>query len=365
MGEIMAALSKSDLEAKLGNPAEFVITNDNRHLVTQWAVASGKDPLDIHNRTNVELANLYHAEGGQATDAGKMAADMFCKITSALMPFMGAPIPVDMDALRAIVADEVKTALASLPSHKLDVTGPKGTVTLEGAMHALTPKVIKVAALGDNIMLVGPAGCGKTTIGTHTAKALQLPFYITSTINDPHELLGFVDGHGKYHDTPFRNAFEHGGVWIADEIDAWDAGALLAANAALANGFANFPDNHLPVHMHADFRMIATANTFGNGADRVYVGRNELDAASLDRFATINVDYDSTLESLFANGNEVWLKRVLEIRAAVVAKKIRHVVSSRAILKGARALAAGLDRDDVEEFYVFKGMSKSDRDKIQ
>lgn len=359
----MSALSKQDLEAKLGNASSFVITNENRHLVTQWAVASGKDPLDVHNRTNVELANMYHAEAGQATDEGKLAADMFCKITSALMPLIG--VPVDPDALRAMVAEEVKTALADLPNRKLDVTSPRGTVTLEAAMHALTPKVIKVAALGDNIMLVGPAGCGKTTIGTHVAKALQLPFYVTSTINDPHELLGFVNGHGKYHDTPFRNAFENGGVWIADEIDAWDAGALLAANAALANGFANFPDSHLPVHMHVDFRMIATANTFGNGADRVYVGRNELDAASLDRFATINVDYDATLEAMFAQGNDSWLRRVLDIRAAVVAKKIRHVVSSRAILKGARALAAGIDRDDVEEFYVFKGMSPSDRDKIK
>ena len=28
---------------------------------------------------------------------------------------------------------------------------------------------------------------------------------------------------------------------VADEIDAWDVAALLAANSALANGFCTFP----------------------------------------------------------------------------------------------------------------------------
>jgi hypothetical protein len=139
---------------------------------------------------------------------------------------------------------------------------------------------------------------------------------------------------------------------------------LLAANSALANGLATFPDSDTPVHRHANFRVIATANTYGHGADRVYVGRNELDAASTDRFCIIEVDYDTRLELAVCGGNIDWMNRVQSIRASVRAKGIRHVVSTRAIIMGSQALSVGFDQEEVETMYVFKGMSKSDRAKL-
>lgn len=169
---------------------------------------------------------------------------------------------------------------------------------------------------------------------------------------------------GKYHTTPFRKAFEYGGVWVADEIDAWDASAMLAANSALANGYSTFPDVETPILKHPDFRMIATANTFGSGADRVYVGRNELDAATLDRFAVVEINYDLTLEQMFSRKNSNWLNYVWQIRKKIEEKKIRHVVSSRAISMGATALEAGLKWDEVKEIYLLKGMSENDRKKL-
>jgi cobaltochelatase CobS len=41
------------------------------------------------------------------------------------------------------------------------------------------------------------------------------------------------------------------------------------------------------------------ANTFGTGADRQYVGRNQLDESTLDRFriGQIERDYDSEIVS--------------------------------------------------------------------
>src|SRR5690606_35162752 len=137
------------------------------------------------------------------------------------------------DATRQLI----KETLEALAPRRLEIVQPSGITFLDGLYHHETETVIKVASLAIPIILVGPAGCGKTTIGEHTAKALNLPFYITSAINETHQLEGFVDGYGKYHATPFRYAFQHGGVWVADEIDAWDANALLAANAALANGY--------------------------------------------------------------------------------------------------------------------------------
>lgn len=140
---------------------------------------------------------------------------------------------------------------------------------------------------------------------------------------------------------------------------------MLTANSALANGYVTFPDNPIPVNRHADFRMIATANTFGNGADRVYIGRNRLDAASLDRFAVINVDYDVELERRFANGRDAWLAHVWDTRRLVTSAYTSRECSSRAIIMGAAALSAGIDLKSVEAMYLYKGMSATDREKLE
>jgi cobaltochelatase CobS len=348
-----ASMDRETAEEMLGPAEDFVINSDNRAVVRKWAVALGMKSVVVYKMSNVELANLYHEHGPGRNE----------RLVS--IPQNPPPVPVfDPEAVRQIVREELEKLPREVVT-KLEVTTPRGTVTIAGSVHYKTDAVIRVAAIGHPIMLVGPAGCGKTTIGEHAAKALQLPFYITSTVIDTHELMGFVDGHGVYHRTPFREAYENGGVWVADEIDAWDAAALLTANSALANGIATFPDSHTPVKRHPDFRMIATANTFGHGADRVYIGRNELDAASLDRFAVIAIDYDTTLEQALSNGNPLWLNRVWQVREQVQSRNIRHVVSTRAIINGSIALSVGIPQREVEEMYLFKGMSKSDREKIR
>lgn len=348
-------MTRSDLEAILGDPADFIITSDNRHLVTKWAIAAGFPAVEVYSWSSVQLANLYHerAMRGKPTDLQRMAAEI---VVQALQASSG----MDTPALREYIRQTVE----AVAPRRLEIVTQRGSVTLPGLTHYATPSVIRAVSRGDAVMMVGPAGCGKTTIGEHVATALQLPFFITNTINDTHELKGFVDGYGNYHSTPFRQAYEQGGLWIADEIDAWDASALLAANSALANGYSNFPDCQTPVRRHESFRMVATANTYGNGADRVYIGRNELDAASLDRFAMINVDYDLSLEQHFAGSNDRWLNRVWAVRKRVAEKRIRHVVSSRAISRGALALADGEEWDWVESVYLYKGMSEADRSKI-
>jgi len=360
-----------ELELQLGPHAEFVLSAWDIPILREWAMAKGIHPFEVGKMSGVELTNLYHAGGEKpsAPPLGDTIHDAIVKILEAVNA-PGFEVSLTRTVAREemrkeiISGDAIRKLLEDLAPRQLHVITSQGTAQLDAHQHYITDTVIRIVGLGDHVMLVGPAGCGKTFIGEQTAKALQLPFYITSTINETHELTGFVDGHGKYHSTPFRKAFEFGGVWVADEIDAWDATALLAANSALANGYANFPDAEAPIGRHNSFRMVATANTYGNGADRIYIGRNELDAASLDRFAFITVDYDLNLERMFGGGNTEWLEYVWDVRKKVQEKRIRHVVSSRAIMKGARALANGISREIVENSYLFKGMSAADREKV-
>jgi MoxR-like ATPase len=193
------------------------------------------------------------------------------------------------------------------------------------------------------------------------AEALGRPFHMAARVSSEYALIGFIDAGGTYHRTAFREAYEHGGVFLFDEIDASDADALTAFNAALANGHAVFPDTM--VKRHPDFAAIAAGNTFGRGADRQYVGRNQLDAATLDRFQVFEIDYDNQLELAIA-GNDEWARYVQKVRAAIDKEKVRHVVSPRASIIGARFLAAGMARKQVEECCIWKGLDEAQRARI-
>jgi cobaltochelatase CobS len=213
------------------------------------------------------------------------------------------------------------------------------------------------------VMIVGPAGSGKTTACQHVAEALALPFYTNGALTGAHELTGYKDAAGQYHGTPFRQAFEHGGVYLMDELDRSDPAAVLALNSALANGFMAFPDKAEPVKAHPDFIAIVAANTYGRGADRLYVGANQLDAATLDRFATLSWDYDEALERALA-GDDAWTAYVQAARAAAAKHKIRHVISPRASMGGATVRRTGAAFDMVADAFIWKGLDAEQRARI-
>jgi hypothetical protein len=83
----------------------------------------------------------------------------------------------------------------------------------------------------------------------------------------------------------------------------------------------------------------------------------------LDRFQTYEVDYDEQLELTLA-GNADWTRYVQKVRAAVEAEKVRHVVSPRASIAGAKLLAAGEERSIVEECCVWKGLDAATRQRV-
>lgn len=266
---------------------------------------------------------------------------------------------VSEDRIRELILEH------STGPHVIKIPDPvKGPDVSPELAHKKFPDVLLAASQKINVMLIGPAGSGKTTTAEQIAKALSVPFRFSGAIDSPYKLTGFVDAASNVVRTAFRECYEHGGLFLFDEIDASSASAVLALNAALANNSADFPDG--VVEKHPDFYCIAAANTFGHGADRVYVGRNQLDGATLDRFVVIEFDYDDALErSLVGSEGLEWCLHVQKVRRAVFRLKLRHVVSPRSSIFGARLLAAGMDRSVVETMTVFKGMDKETRAKIE
>lgn len=165
-------------------------------------------------------------------------------------------------------------------------------------------KILNLAMCRMNIMLVGPAGAGKTTIAALIAKALDLNFgavNCTAGMSESH-LTGRsrpkLTGKDLFVQTKFLDCYENGGVFLLDELDAADSNLLLIINTALANGYCNVPnrDDNPVAEKSEDFICIATANTVGRGSDRMYVGRAQLDAATLDRFQIGMVPVTYSLE---------------------------------------------------------------------
>jgi cobaltochelatase CobS len=225
-----------------------------------------------------------------------------------------------------------------------------------GTQHKQFRQLLKYVQTKENIYLVGSAGSGKTTACQNIAKALDVPFYFTGAISSEYKLTGFINAQGTIVTTEFRKAYENGGLFLFDEIDASMPGALLAFNAALANNFMDFPDKKIA--RHKDFYCIAAANTFGSGADRQYVGRNQLDAASLDRFIFFNWEIDEDLEREIAKDNE-WVTYVQRIRQSIKRNNPRVLISPRASIKGAKLLAMGISRNEVEQAVLWNGLDEN------
>jgi len=268
--------------------------------------------------------------------------------------------------IAAKVEEEVKKYRTTL--QQIEITVNENIEAIVTAQHREFKRLLRVMATGCNIMLVGPAGSGKTEAAMAAAKALNRKFEIISvgpqTMQS--ELAGYKNAHGTYVTSALRRAYESGDLLIFDEIDAANAGVFTFTNASLSNSFAGYPDG--PVARHPAFQVIACANTYGTGADMVYVGRSQLDGATLDRYTTLVWDYDHDFEMHLAlQHNEhakAWVLQVQRWRVAMMKHKIRHIISPRASINGAKLLKAGFSVDECAQMLVFKGLNKEAKDKI-
>lgn len=283
-------------------------------------------------------------------------------------------VDLDENRVREIAEDVANKVLAdSKPPVYEILIGDGPVVTYDKATHARFGDVVKIVGAGLHAYLVGPPGTGKTTLCSQIADALNLDFAMISC--DPtmpaSKLFGFVDANGTERRTPFWDVYENGGLFLFDEIDNAHPGIIAGMNSALANGHCAFASRI--VKRSPDFRCVAAANTFGTGATRQFVGRNQLDAATLDRFVTVTVDIDETLEEALTLANltenvalaKEWLASVRKWRQNVADKGLQVIISPRASIEGARLLGVGFSMAEVADMKVWKGIDASTRAKIE
>jgi len=249
----------------------------------------------------------------------------------------------------------------------IDVTANNVTVGhVEGSPHMKFDRILKSIARRKNTWMCGPTGSGKTTAAQMAAKALSMEYteVACGPETDQYELFGHITPDGRYIEGKIRKVFEFGGILMLDEIDNSNAAALVSMNTALSNGGAMFPDGY--VTRHSDFVCLAGANTWGNGADRQYVGRTEIDAATISRFKFIDFDYDETAERDWAGHDQkLWVDFIFKVRHAAFDRGLEVIVSPRASINGASELRDGDDFLIIADEYVWNPMSQSDKDMLK
>jgi len=280
------------------------------------------------------------------------------QVTAAVEAAIAARPALDREAIAAIARDAAQVVRVEV-QHPGEPPRP-----VPGLHHERFPALLRYLSLGLNVYLHGPAGSGKSSAAKAAAEALGLAFASTGKVDSKYDLLGFRDAHGRAIRTPFREVWEAGGVFLLDEMDRSDPAAVLALNNGLATGALDFPDG--TVAKHPSTRIVAGGNTRLAGGDRHYVGAIAQDASVQDRFTFLFWGYDERLERSIAGEDQLdWTLFVQRVRKAAGKVKVDLLATPRASITGALLLRAGVDRAEVEEATLWKGLDPSTVAKVR
>ncbi|HRW66100.1 MAG TPA: CbbQ/NirQ/NorQ C-terminal domain-containing protein [Candidatus Competibacter sp.] len=155
----------------------------------------------------------------------------------------------------------------------------------------------------DGLWLTGPMGAGKSSLVGETAARLNLNLVQANgqrrlELADLVGHLTVLGGDVLFQDGPLTLAARHGWWFMLNEADLVEPGELAGLNTLLDGGPLVLAENGGEVvHPAPGFGLIATANTVGLGdATGLYAGTQRLNAALLDRFWVVNVDYPEPAE---------------------------------------------------------------------
>nr|DAZ27102.1 MAG TPA: ATPase-like protein [Caudoviricetes sp.] len=247
------------------------------------------------------------------------------------------------------VEDVKKSSKKSYKSifNEVDVTKP--------VKHSKFDTIKTCLQCGIPVYLAGPAGSGKNFTVEQIAKESGWDFYFSNSVQQEFKLTGFIDAGGDFHETEFYKACtsENESVFFLDEMDASIPEVLVLLNAAIANGYFEFPTGRVNLDK---VHFVAAGNTVGSGSDEMYTGRMVIDQATLDRFAIIEFGYDTNIEMAMAENDDDLVDFIHSLRKASESQGIRATFSYRCIAMTKKLENAGMPLVEVIKIAVVKGL---------
>jgi cobaltochelatase CobS len=175
--------------------------------------------------------------------------------------------------------------------------------------------IVDDVLMGNNVMLVGGAGTGKTYLAENlvAAKALDRK-HITincSQWTSPTEIIGgqTMDG---YVEGKLIEAWKNGWVLVLDELPKIDPNTAGLLNDALAKtkivDALIFNARKESFSKHPDFACIATGNVYPNKESMAYGANNKQDLSLLDRFSgsVYFIEKNPSIEKRIVQNLMVW-----------------------------------------------------------
>lgn len=259
-------------------------------------------------------------------------------------------------------AQEAPVRETSIPAEKNDEERTIEPSDSSEVRHEKYDAIKACLKVGIPVYLAGPAGSGKNYTVEQICRELGWKFFFSNSIQQEYKLTGFIDAGGSYHTTEFYKACtsEEDCVFFLDEMDASIPEVLVLLNAAIANGYFEFPEGRVNLDK---VHFVAAGNTVGSGADELYTGRMVIDQATLDRFVIIEFGYDERVELSLAENDRDLVKLVHRLRKSAEDHGIRATFSYRAIMMVVKLKKeGGLDMVSIIKIAVLKGL---DRDTVK
>lgn len=313
-------------------------TNNNNNMEEQNTTAAATTNNNVNNAALNFMSQMFAQQQEEGYQRGKSEA------------------AAEVEELKKQL-DEAKNAGTGNIINVI-VDGKKTTTKTAAVLDPNFENILHLVAAHENVYLYGPAGSGKNTIAEQIAEALGVEFYYQNTLVTKFDISGYKNAQGEYEETPFYKAWKNGGLFFADELDNSTAEAIIALNAALANGYYTFPNSGEKVAKNPNFYCIAAGNTNGQGATEEYCGRYQMDESSRDRFAFIEIGYNKKVEESICGGHLDILEFVRDLRSVTKSLQIKLICGYRAISRLAKFY--GMSTKFVLGSFIFKGLAVDD-----
>lgn len=242
---------------------------------------------------------------------------------------------------------------------------------------AIFDRVCSYLDAGLNVLVYGPAGCGKSKLAEQVACAMGKEFYQNSFSGGARyrQVFGsthmMTDEHGNqvtdFKPTEFMNCMTREDMLVlGDELFSLDPEAAQGLNGFLEPNNAKVETPAGTFEKRAAF--IGTANTAGRANSRQYTAPQRQDDSLLDRFIAVYMDYDEKVEQSILKGMGVdqktvdfFIEKTKNIRQQAKLHSVPFDASTRRLINAAKAYLVINDAEQAFEDAMLASLSDTER----